>query len=136
MISVNVKLLIKGPKDLAFRNSKITKIPVSTYNLRAYLLTRRMIVTAAIGSTVWSSPAKIAFTFVIWRFAAISINASLVTGLSAVLLAITVETTFALAAEATVSIGAERVRMAVVQAKIAFIYVRALRVRPAGLVTS
>lgn len=73
-----------------------------------------MVVTSAVGPTIWSGPAQVAFTLVIRRLAAISVDAPLVTGLGTILLAITVKTTFALAAEAAVGVGAKRIGMAVV----------------------
>lgn len=93
-----------------------------------------MIVAAAVGPAVGPGPAQITLALVIRRLAAVSIDASLVAGLGAVLLAVTVEAALALTAEAAVGVGAERVRMAVVQTEIALVHVRALRVRPAGLV--
>lgn len=93
-----------------------------------------MIVAAAVGPTIRPGPAQVTLTLVIRRLAAISVDAPLVTGLGTVLLAVSVKTTLALAAEAAVSISAKRVGMTVVQAEIALIHIRALCVRPAGLV--
>lgn len=73
-----------------------------------------MIVTAAIGPTIRSGPAQVALALVIRRLAAISVDASLVTRLGTILLAVAVKTALALATEAAVSIGAERIRMAIV----------------------
>ena len=110
----------------------ILTLVADTWSLHA----RGMIVTAAVGPTVRSGPAKVAFALVIRCFAAISVDASLITGLGTILLAVAVEAALALTAEAAVSIGAECVGMAIVKAEIALVYVWTLRVRPAGLVRS
>lgn len=93
-----------------------------------------MIVTTAVGPTIRSGPAQVALALVIRRLAAISIDASLVTGLGTILLTIAVKTALALATEAAVSIGAKRIGMTIVQAEIALIHIWALRVRPARFV--
>lgn len=95
-----------------------------------------MIVTTAVGPTIRSGPAEIAFALVIRCFAAISIDASLVTGLGTIFLTVAVEAALALTAEAAVSISAECVGMAIVKAEIALVYIWALRIRPAGFVCS
>lgn len=93
-----------------------------------------MIVAATVGPTIRSGPAQVTLTFVIRCLAAISVDASFVTGFSTILFAIAIKTAFALTTEAAVSIGAKRIGMTIVQAEIAFIYIRALCVRPARLV--
>lgn len=93
-----------------------------------------MVITAAVGPTIRSSPAQVTLTLVIRRLAAISVDASLVTGLGTILLAVAVKTALALAAEAAVSIGAKRIGMTIVQAEIALIHIWALCVRPARFV--
>jgi len=105
------------------------------YAIIVYLQARRMVITAAVGSTIRSGPAQIALTLVIRRFAAISVDASLIASLGTILFAIAIKTAFALTTKAAVSIGAKRIGMAIVQAEITFIHIRALRVCPARLIS-
>lgn len=95
-----------------------------------------MVVTAAIGPTVRSGPTEIAFALVVRCLTTISVDASLVARLRAVLLTVTVEAALALTTEAAVSIGAKRVGMTIMQAEIALVHIRTLRIRPAGLIGS
>jgi hypothetical protein len=96
----------------------------------SYLLTCRVIVTATIGSTVRPGPTKITLTLVIWRFAAISVDASLIAGFGAVLLAIAIEATLTLTTKTAMSVGAERIGMTIMQTKITLVYVWALCICP------
>lgn len=73
-----------------------------------------MIIAAAVGPTIRSGPAQVALTLVIRRLAAISIDASFITSLGTILLAIAIKAAFALAAVAAVGIGAKRIGMAIV----------------------